>query len=71
MPHLLPRVAALAAAALSVSLAASAAGAAGPGRFGATFTARPSALVSLRVAATDTAGSTVTETIVNAYRTSA
>ena len=43
----------------------------GPDRFAATFTAGPSALVSLRVTATDTAGDSLTETIVNAYRTSA
>ena len=44
---------------------------AGPGPFGATFTAGPSALVSLRVTATDSAGNTLTETILNAYATSA
>jgi hypothetical protein len=44
---------------------------AGPDRFGATFTAGPSALVSLRVTATDSAGNSLTETILNAYRTSA
>jgi hypothetical protein len=41
---------------------------AGPDRFGATFTARPSALVSLRVTATDAAGNSLTETILNAYQ---
>jgi hypothetical protein len=44
---------------------------AGPDRFGATFTAGPSALVSLRVTATDSAGNSLTETILNAYGTSA
>jgi hypothetical protein len=44
---------------------------AGPDRFGATFTAGPSALVSLRVTAMDSAGNTLTETILNAYGTSA
>jgi hypothetical protein len=44
---------------------------AGQGRFGVTFTAPHSALVSLRVIATDTAGNSLTETILNAYRTSA
>jgi hypothetical protein len=44
---------------------------AGQDRFAATFTAPPSALVSLRVTATDTAGNGLTETIVNAYQTSA
>ena len=44
---------------------------AGPDRFGAAFTAGPSALVSLRVTAIDTAGNSLTETILNAYRTSA
>jgi hypothetical protein len=44
---------------------------AGPDRFGATFTARPSALVSLRVTAMDAVGNSLTETILNAYGTSA
>jgi hypothetical protein len=44
---------------------------AGPDRFGATFTAPPATLVSLRVTATDTAGNSLTETILNAYQTSA
>jgi hypothetical protein len=44
---------------------------AGLDRFATTFTAGPSALVSLRVTATDTASNTLTETILNAYRTSA
>jgi hypothetical protein len=44
---------------------------AGPDRFATTFTAPSSALVSLRVTATDTAGNSLTETIVNAYQTSA
>jgi len=44
---------------------------AGPDRFAAAFTAGPSALVSLRVTATDSAGNSLTETILNAYRTSA
>jgi hypothetical protein len=44
---------------------------AGRGRFGVTFTAPPRALVSLRVTAMDAAGNGLTETIVNAYRTSA
>jgi hypothetical protein len=44
---------------------------AGPDRFATTFTAGPSALVSLRITATDAAGNGLTETILNAYRTSA
>jgi hypothetical protein len=44
---------------------------AGPDRFAAAFTAGPSALVSLRVTAMDTAGNSLAETILNAYRTSA
>jgi hypothetical protein len=44
---------------------------AGPDRFGVTFSAPPSAPVSLRVTAMDTAGNSLTETILNAYRTSA
>jgi hypothetical protein len=44
---------------------------AGQDRFSAAFTTSPSALVSLRVTATDTVGNSLTETILNAYRTSA
>jgi hypothetical protein len=44
---------------------------AGPDRFGTTFTAGRSALVSLRVTARDAAGNGLTETILNAYATSA
>jgi hypothetical protein len=44
---------------------------AGPDRFAAAFTAGSPALVSLRLTAVDTAGSSLTETTVNAYRTSA
>ena len=44
---------------------------ASPDRFGTTFTAGRSALVSLRVTAMDSAGNGLTETILNAYATSA
>ncbi len=43
----------------------------GGGRFRVTFTAPASAQVSLRSTARDSAGGSLTETIVNAYRTSA
>jgi hypothetical protein len=45
--------------------------AAGADHFGVTFTAPPSAKVSLRVIATDRAGNSLSETILRAYRTSA
>jgi hypothetical protein len=45
--------------------------AAGADHFGVTFTAPPSAKVSLRVTATDRAGNSLSETILRAYRTSA
>ena len=41
----------------------------GGGRFRATFTAPPSAQVSLRSTAHDSAGNGLTETILNAYQT--
>jgi hypothetical protein len=43
--------------------------AAGAGRFSVTFTAPPSAQVSLRVTAADRAGNSLSETILRAYRT--
>jgi hypothetical protein len=43
----------------------------GADHFGVTFTAPPSAKVSLRVTATDRAGNSLSETILRAYRTSA
>jgi hypothetical protein len=43
----------------------------GGGRFRATFAAPPSAQVSLRSTAGDSAGDGLTETILNAYQTSA
>jgi hypothetical protein len=41
------------------------------GQLRVTFTAPPSAKVSLRVTATDRAGNSLSETILRAYRTSA
>ena len=43
----------------------------GGGRFRATFTAPPSARVSLRSTAHDAAGNGLTETILNSYQTGA